>query len=155
MSTAVYFDAFNENIDFETSSYPGLVSQASVTSFGGETLFITTYISTSTVYPGQPPITTTVYDVYLKSNTIAGLSPGLETQHLSECVDPRRYLCTNKVAESGWCGTEWVGTYPMTAVGRGSSGTTPARGRLLYGELLTIVVIWSISALISTFQTEF
>jgi hypothetical protein len=153
-SSAVGFDAFNAAMDFETSSYPSLSNQATATGSGGEALFVTTYVSTSTVYPGVPPTTTTACDVYLKSDAVAGIKLWAETQYLDQCVDPRRYLCGNDggtMTVSGGCGTGWVAAYPPTDAPH--TNGVPGRGSLLHGELLTVVVwsVLSVLALVSVF----
>jgi hypothetical protein len=110
---------------FDTSTLTTLFDQATQTGPGGEALFVTTYVSTISVDLGGQPVTTTNCHVYLKSGVLDGLGPDLgERSYLSQCVDPRRYLCGSQSVGIGGCGTDWVGTYPQTVTASASASSS-------------------------------
>lgn len=59
-----------------------------------EALFVTTYVSTLSTNKGGQEVTTTVCDVYLRSDAVSGVSVDLfQSSILNECMDPRDYYC--------------------------------------------------------------
>ncbi|KAH6714594.1 hypothetical protein BKA61DRAFT_605546 [Leptodontidium sp. MPI-SDFR-AT-0119] len=102
-----------------------LVDQATESS---EALFITTYIYTLSTNLGGQAVTTTRCDVYLSDGAVVGLQTTDEAYYLSQCVDPRRYLCTStSTVASGSCPTTG-GVYPPSGTTGGvlSTGTSVA-----------------------------
>ncbi|KAJ5111442.1 hypothetical protein N7532_001977 [Penicillium argentinense] len=87
-------------------------------------LFVTTYESTISTNLGGQPVTTAVCDVYFKSNAFPVDDFRVEDDHLlSECVDPRRHVCTELGQNSAATGSGGCdGPYPPTA---GSNQATP------------------------------
>jgi hypothetical protein len=77
-------------------SIPNVVDQATGSA---EALFVTTYVSTLSTNLGGQAVTTSICDVYLKGGEVLGLIPGDEAYPLSQCVDPRVYLCSANSAE--------------------------------------------------------
>jgi hypothetical protein len=94
-------------------------NQITVTGSAGEALFVTTYVSTISTDLGGQPVTTTNEDIWMKTDAFPGLTAvGSEEYYLTQCVDPRRFLCNNgkgASATAGSCGTDWIGTYGNTA----------------------------------------
>ncbi|CZR69853.1 uncharacterized protein PAC_19753 [Phialocephala subalpina] len=96
-----------------------LVDQATESS---EALFVTTYIYTLSTNLGGQAVTTTRCDVYLSEGAVV-LQSTDEAYYLSQCVDPRRYLCTSTTTvPSGSCPTT-VGAYPPNGKSGGVSST--------------------------------
>jgi hypothetical protein len=116
----------------EQVQFPTIFNEAADTGSNGEGLFVTTYISTVSVDLGGQPITTTRCDIWLKNGALESIAPNESEQlYLSNCVDPRRYLCSDDPESSATCGTDWIGTYPMTpgaATGGGAASTTDRGG---------------------------
>ena len=114
------------------TQFPTLFNEAAETGPNGEALFVTTYISTVSVDLGGQPITTTRCDVWLKNGALEGIVPDdSEGFYLNNCADPRRYLCSGNTDNAATCGTNWIGTYPMTpgaANGGGAATTTTGKG---------------------------
>jgi hypothetical protein len=89
-------------------------------------LFVTTYESTISTNLGGQAVTTSICEVYFKSDAVPVGEPDIDVDdagYLDECVDPRRELCTSPgqnhdATGSGGC----VGTYPPT---QGSNGGSP------------------------------
>ncbi len=105
-----------KNIDYYPT-FPGIYSQAADTGPAGEALFVTTYVSTVSVNLGGQAITRMQCDIWLKPDAMASIGPDEgERYYLKNCVDPRRYRCygTGTLIQQSDCGTDWIGTYPMT-----------------------------------------
>ena len=97
-----------------------LVDQATESS---EAIFITTYIYTLSTNLGGQAVTTTRCDAYLSDGAVLGLESASEAYYLSQCVDPRRYLCTTtSTVASGACPVTG-GVYPPNGQTGGFSGT--------------------------------
>src|SRR2546423_3710976 len=98
-----------------------------------EALQVTTYVSTLSINMGGQAVTTTVCDVYLRSEAASGISYVAESTILTECMDPRDYYCrqfSSAMSEgAGFVGStkttcDRTGqTYPPTAVAGAASPT--------------------------------
>jgi hypothetical protein len=97
-----------------------------------EALLVTTYVTTLSTNMGGQAVTTTVCDVYLRSDAAFGVEYVAESTILTECMDPRDYFCrqfSSAISEgAGIVGTkttcERTGqTYPPTAVAGAASPT--------------------------------
>jgi hypothetical protein len=90
-------------------------------------LFITTYVVTVSTNMGGQAVTTSVVDVYLKSDAVQGVIPMPEASLLSQCVDPSSLLCQTSSPAVGdyGCGPTNPITYPprSAAVTGGASPT--------------------------------
>lgn len=110
-------------------SFPGIFDQATEMGSHGEALFVTTYISTISTDLGGQAVTTTRCDIWLKSDAFNYIPPASkEFSLLTQCVDPRRYLCRNIVNTVPSCGTDWVGTYPPITGAATNAATGSATG---------------------------
>jgi hypothetical protein len=112
-------------------TFQTVLNEATDTGPNGEALFVTTFVSTVSVDLGGQPITQTFCDIWLKNGALQSLALNEnEVNYLAECVDPRRYLCNGDSGSSATCGTDWIGTYPMTAgaVTGGRAASTTGRG---------------------------
>lgn len=100
-------------------------------------LFITTYVVTVSTNMGGQAVTTSVVDVYLKSDAVQGVIPMPEASLLSQCVDPSSLLCQTSSPAVGdyGCGPTNPITYPpgsaaavggATHTGTGSSAAAAA-----------------------------
>jgi hypothetical protein len=102
-----------------------------------EAMLVTTYLKTLSTNLGGQAVTTSVVDVYLKSEAIMGVPASAEEYPLSQCVDPRQYSCSSLSSELAQ-GAGYIGTvvptcqlsgqaYPPTTV-TGGAISTPASG---------------------------
>jgi hypothetical protein len=106
--------------------FPGLYSEYSKGGNSDEAVAVTTYISTISIDLGGQAVTTSRCDVYLKSDALKGVSLQVEEIYLTECVDPRRFMCSeHTLLTSGGCGTDWVGAY---GTGTTAAPTTTSAG---------------------------
>ena len=88
--------------------------------------FVTTYASTISTNLGGQAATTTVCDVYLKSDAVPGPEEAFVGEYyLTECVDPRRSTCSTgeNTAATGDGGCN--GLYPPTAAAQTTDGHEP------------------------------
>jgi hypothetical protein len=90
-------------------------------------LLVTTYESTIRTNLGGQPVTTSICDVYFKSDAVPVTVDGIGIDPrglLSECVDPREHMCNEPGQNSAATGSGGcVGPYPPTA-GRNQASTT-------------------------------
>jgi len=136
--------------------WPGIDIAAQATQ-PAEAILVTTYVVTLSTNLGGQAVTTTNCDVYLKDGAAVSLGPDqIAEGYLSQCVDPRRYLCSDTVAANGGCPTG-NGAYPPVGAGGGSSGggggaatTSSQRGEgggfvwLASRGLVVLTLIWSL-----------
>jgi len=126
-SSGTLGNAFLSNAGLE-NTFPSMFRQATETGDGKPALFVTTYVSTISTNLGGQAVTTTRCDVFLKPDQITGVTPiATESALVSQCVDPRRFLCPAPTTTSrgfqptstGTCGTDWIGEY-----GKGQAAVT-------------------------------
>lgn len=120
-----------------------------------EALLVTTYVKTLSTNMGGQAVTTTVCDVYLRTDAILGGIYTAESTLLTECVDPRDYSCRQLssalTAGAGIVGTKTTcdrtgQTYPPVAVAGAASPTdgaprpTSSSGASAWGP--SSIVLW-------------
>lgn len=145
------------------TEFPTLLDEALNTGTGGEALFVTTYVSTLGFNLGGQAHTSTYCEIWLKNGALASIPPNNdEAYYLTNCVDPRRYLCSGGHSDSATCETDWIGTYPMitgttgpkstaaSTTGKGSgqasrstakAGATKGMNSLLHGSLGMVAML--------------
>lgn len=98
-----------------------------------EALLVTTYVKTLSTNMGGQAVTTTVCDVYLRTDAVTGIPYLAESTILTECVDPRDYYCqafsSAMTGGAGYVGTKTTcersgQVYPPTVIAAGASSTT-------------------------------
>jgi hypothetical protein len=119
------------------NSMPGVLDQATDTGAAGPALAVTTYVVTVSTNLGGQAVTTRRCDVFLKPDQARGLTVGRDESDLvTECVDPRHYLCPSAKTTLGrpaspTCGTDWIAAYgqgQQTAATGGGQETSPTNG---------------------------
>ncbi len=107
-------------------------SMAAQATESAEALLITTLVVTVSTDLGGQAVTTTVVDIYLKTDAVGGVEPLVETTFLNQCVDPSSYMCQISIPPllTG-CGPTPI-TYPPRAggvtAGSGSSSSGASAG---------------------------
>jgi len=136
--------------------WPGIDIAAQATQ-PAEAVLVTTYVVTLSTNLGGQAVTMTDCDVYLKDGAAVSLGTDQVAQSfLAQCVDPRRYLCSDTVAANGGCPTG-NGAYPPVGAGGESGGagggattTSSQRGKgpgfvgLASRGLVVLTLIWSL-----------
>jgi hypothetical protein len=132
---------------------PGIDIAAQATQTA-EAVLVTTYVVTVSTDLGGQVVAMTECDVFLKDGAAVSLGPNeAEQGYLAECVDPRRYLCSDAVAANGGCPTgNWA--YPPVggsgSRGGGAATTSSQRGEgsgfvgLASRGLAIVTLIWSL-----------
>lgn len=136
--------------------WPGIDIAAQATQ-SDEAVLVTTYVVTLSTNLGGQVIVQTSCDVYLSEGAAVSLGPDPVAQsYLDQCVDPRRYLCSDNAAKNGGCPTG-NGVYPSVRTASGSvaqsvgaTTTNAQRGEgcgfdgLASRALIVWSLIWSI-----------
>ncbi len=131
------------SFDYTTASTVALPSQwipdiAQQATQSVEALLVTTYVKTLSINMGGQAVTTSVCDVYLRTDAVLAVIYTAESSLLRECVDPRDYACnqlTSALAQgAGVVGTKTTcersgQTYPpVAAAAGGGSGSGSGSG---------------------------
>lgn len=118
---------YTDTIGIEVPSL--LTSRATMSDLA---LLVTTYESTISTNLGGQAVTTSICDVYLKSDAVPVIDGDISVDNkdlLSECVDPRAQVCTEPGQNSAATGSGGcVGPYPPTAVSHQASATGNGSG---------------------------
>jgi hypothetical protein len=119
--------SYTSSQDVDLSYLPSIVRTQATES--PEALFITTYVVTVSTNLGGQAVTTSVCDVYLKSDAVTGVLPVVEASYLSQCVDPSKFRCsTTRLGPSdNVCGPLPI-TYPSSGKTGGATGTNTGAG---------------------------
>jgi hypothetical protein len=119
--------SYTSSQDVDLSYLPSIVRTQATES--PEALFITTYVVTVSTNLGGQAVTTSVCDVYLKSDAVTGVLPVVEASYLSQCVDPSKFRCsTTRLGPSdNVCGPLPI-TYPPSGKTGGATGTSTGAG---------------------------
>ncbi|KAJ5965839.1 hypothetical protein N7481_012553 [Penicillium waksmanii] len=86
--------------------------------------FVSNYVSTISTNLGGQEVTTSICDVYMNDKIVTSIDLIDYERYLSECIDPRRSMCSSgentEATGTGGC----LGVYPPTGAANGASTTT-------------------------------